>query len=88
MVTTEEVGRVPLFAALDEAEREQLSRVAADISLESGEYAAPQGSQAALFAVLDGRIEPVQRSGATRAGARGAARRGGRQIARSGRRRP
>lgn len=62
MVTTEEVGRVPLFAALDEAEREQLSRVAADISLESGEYAAPQGSQAALFAVLDGRIEPVQRS--------------------------
>ena len=62
MVTTEEVGRVALFAALDEAEREQLSRVAADISLESGEYAAPQGSQAALFAVLDGRIEPVQRS--------------------------
>jgi thioredoxin reductase (NADPH) len=62
MVTGEEIGRVPLFAVLDEAEREQLSRVAADISLESGEYAAPQGSQAALFAVLDGRIEPVQRS--------------------------
>src|SRR5919199_5782016 len=62
MVTPEEVGRVPLFARLDEAQREQLSRVAADISLAPGEYAAPQGSEPALFAVLDGRIEPVQRT--------------------------
>ena len=62
MVTPEEVALVPLFAGLDEAQRERLSRVAADISLEAGEYAAPQGSEAALFAVLEGRIEPVRRA--------------------------
>src|SRR5919199_3649625 len=62
MVTPEEIGLVPLFAELDEAQREQVSRAAADISLVAGEYAAPQGSEAALFAVLDGRIEPVQRA--------------------------
>jgi thioredoxin reductase (NADPH) len=62
MVTPDEVASVPLFAELDESERARLSRVAADISLTAGEYAAPQGSEAALFAVLDGRIEPVQRA--------------------------
>src|SRR3954451_24991530 len=62
MVTPEEIGQVPLFAGIDDAQREQLSRVAADINLDSGEYAAPQGSERALFAVLDGRIEPVRRA--------------------------
>ena len=60
MVTPDEIGLVPLFAQLDAAQRERLSRAAADISLAAGEYAAPQGSEPALFAVLDGRIEPVQ----------------------------
>ena len=60
MVTTEEIGDVALFAALDSAEREQISRVAADISLVAGEYAADEGSERALFAVLEGRIEPVK----------------------------
>src|SRR5829696_7621877 len=60
MVTPEEIGRVPLFAELDAAQCDQLSRLAADISLVAGEYAAPQGSEPALFAVLEGRIEPVQ----------------------------
>src|ERR1044072_7204616 len=43
-------------------ERYRLSRVAADTSLTAGESAAPQGSEPALFAVLEGRIEPVQRT--------------------------
>ena len=60
MVTPDEIGQVPLFAGLDADQREQLSRLAADISLVAGEYAAPQGSEPALFAVLEGRIEPVQ----------------------------
>ena len=60
MVTTEEIGQVALFAALDPAQREQLSRVAADVSLVAGEYAAHQGGERALFAVLEGRIEPVK----------------------------
>jgi thioredoxin reductase (NADPH) len=60
MVTAEEIGEVPVFASLDQAVRERLSRVAADISLAPGEYAAHEGEERALFAVLEGRIEPVQ----------------------------
>src|ERR1051325_7272295 len=60
MVTAEEIAQIALFASLDPAHREQLSRVAADISLAPGEYAADQGSERALFAVLSGKIEPVQ----------------------------
>ncbi len=60
MVTTEEIGGVALFAALDDDERERLSRVAADITLAAGEYAAHEGGERALFAVLEGRIEPIQ----------------------------
>ena len=60
MVTAEEIGAVPLFAALGERERERLSRAAADVSLVPGEYAAPEGSEQALFAILEGRIEPVK----------------------------
>src|SRR4051795_5549022 len=60
MVTAEEIGEITLFAGLDASARERLSRAAADISLVAGEYAAPQGGERALFAVLEGRIEPVQ----------------------------
>jgi thioredoxin reductase (NADPH) len=60
MVTPEEIGRVAVFAGLDAAERAQLSRAAADISLVAGEYAAHEGDERALFAVLEGRIEPVK----------------------------
>ena len=60
VVTAEEIGAVELFAGLDAAERERLSRVAADISLVPGEYAAHEGDERALFAVFEGRIEPVK----------------------------
>ena len=60
MVTAGEIGGVALFAALGEAERERLSGVAADITLMPGEYAAHEGDERALFAVLEGRIEPIK----------------------------
>jgi thioredoxin reductase (NADPH) len=60
MVSAEEIGEVGAFAALDTAEREQLSRVAADIGLVAGEYAANEGDERAIFAVLDGRIEATK----------------------------
>ena len=60
MVTAEEIGEIAVFAALGPAEREELSRRAADVSLVSGEYAAHPGGERALFAVLAGRIEAVQ----------------------------
>ncbi|HEY3188193.1 MAG TPA: cyclic nucleotide-binding domain-containing protein, partial [Solirubrobacteraceae bacterium] len=60
MVTADEIGAVPIFAACGPQERERLSRAAADIALAPGEYAAHEGSERALFAVLEGRIEPVK----------------------------
>jgi thioredoxin reductase (NADPH) len=60
MVTADEIGRVAVFAALRPADRERLARAAADISLEPGEYAVHEGGERALFAVLEGRIEPVK----------------------------
>ena len=60
MVTADEIAEVTIFADLGAAERDRLSRAAADISLLPGEYAAAPGSERALFALLDGRIEAVQ----------------------------
>jgi thioredoxin reductase (NADPH) len=60
MVTADEIAGVTVFAALDPGDRDRLSRVAADISLMPGEYAAQEGDERALFAVLDGRIEAVK----------------------------
>jgi thioredoxin reductase (NADPH) len=59
LVTAEEIGAVAVFAALGPSEREQLSRAAADISLAAGDYAAHEGDERAIFAVLEGRLEPV-----------------------------
>ena len=60
MLTPEEIGRIGLFAGLDEAQLEQLSRAAADVSLVTGEYAAHEGAERALYAVIEGKIEPVR----------------------------
>jgi len=57
LVTADEIARVPVFAALDPAACAQLSRAAADVSLMPGEYAAHEGDERALFALLDGRVE-------------------------------
>jgi thioredoxin reductase (NADPH) len=60
VVTADDIAAITTFADLDEREREQLARAAADISLLPGEYAAPEGSERALYALLDGRIEAVK----------------------------
>jgi thioredoxin reductase (NADPH) len=62
VVTADEIGGIPLFAALGESDRERLCRVAADITLMAGEYAAHEGADRALFALLDGRIEAVKQT--------------------------
>src|SRR3954453_17651318 len=61
MVTAEDIGRIEVFAALELDARARLSQVAADISLIPGEYAAQEGEDRALFAVLEGRIEAGKR---------------------------
>jgi thioredoxin reductase (NADPH) len=60
MITSDEVGTVTLFAGLGEAERQQLARAAADVTLMPGEFAAHEGQDRALFAVIEGRIEAVK----------------------------
>ena len=61
MVTAEEIGRVAVFADLEPAERDRLSRVVADITLAPGESAVNEGDERALFGVLEGRIEVIRR---------------------------
>src|SRR6266571_7514629 len=60
MVTADEIGQVTIFAALDPVDCDRLARVAADISLMPGEYVAHEGDERALFAVREGRIEPIK----------------------------
>jgi thioredoxin reductase (NADPH) len=60
VVTPEEIGGIALFAGLDQGQRERLSRASADVSLAAGEYAANEGDERALLAVLEGRIEPTR----------------------------
>jgi thioredoxin reductase (NADPH) len=60
VITPEEIGEVEVFSSLSLADREQLSRAAADLSLTAGEFAAQEGDERAIFAVLEGRIEAVK----------------------------
>ena len=60
MITPEEIGEVATFSPLAPADRERLARAAADISLPAGEFAAHEGDERALFAILSGRIEAVK----------------------------
>jgi thioredoxin reductase (NADPH) len=60
VISAEELAGVPMFAGLGPEACERLCRAAADISLVAGEYAVAEGSERALFAVLEGRIEAVR----------------------------
>ena len=60
MVTAEEVAGIEVFAMLGSERQERLARAAADVILAPGEYAANEGDDRALFAVLEGRIETVK----------------------------
>src|SRR5919201_2076546 len=60
MVTAEDIRAISIFAALEPEQCARIARAAADVRLVAGEYAAHEGSERALFAVLGGRIEPVR----------------------------
>ncbi len=60
MVTADEVARIEIFAGLRPDELERLARSAADLTLVPGELAVQEGSERALFGVLEGRIEAVK----------------------------
>ena len=60
MVTAEEIAAIEVFAMLEPEQQTRLARSAADVILAAGEYAANEGDDRALFAVLEGRIEAVK----------------------------
>ncbi len=60
MITADDVSRITIFAELGEDDRAQLARAAADLTLAAGEFAAEQGSERALFGLIEGCIEAVQ----------------------------
>jgi thioredoxin reductase (NADPH) len=60
MITADEVAGIEVFAMLGPDQQAQLARSAADVILPSGEYAANEGDDRALFAVLEGKIEAVK----------------------------
>ena len=60
MITPEEIQSIGLFATLGGDACARISNAAADVALVDGEYAAHEGDDPALFALLDGRIEAVK----------------------------
>jgi thioredoxin reductase (NADPH) len=60
MLTSDDVRAIPLFSALATPELERLAGVAEDIHLNANEFAVPEGGEAALFAVLSGKIEVIK----------------------------
>src|SRR6516225_8838563 len=63
VVTAGEIAGIEVFAVLGADEQERLARASADVCLVAGEYAANEGDDRALFAVLEGRIEAVKDTG-------------------------
>jgi len=61
MLTTDEIAAIPLFSTLPVAGLERLAGMAADLRLNAGEFAVHEGGEAALFAVLSGKMEVVKR---------------------------
>ena len=61
MLTSDDVRAIPLFSALATSELERLAGVAEDIYLAANEFAVPEGGEAALFAVLSGKIEVIKK---------------------------
>jgi len=57
MLTIDELAAIPLFSSLEAAALKELSRTAADMHLNVGEYAVHEGDEPALYVVLEGNFE-------------------------------
>jgi thioredoxin reductase (NADPH) len=60
MLTAEEIQAIPLFSTLLARDLTRLAQTSADMHLDPGEWAVPEGGERALFAVLSGKIEVVK----------------------------
>ena len=60
MLTPDELAAIPLFSTLSPAALAEIARAAADIRLNTGEFAVYEGEPPALFVVLEGTIEVIK----------------------------
>ena len=60
MLTADDIRAVPLFVSLPCEQLDHIEQTAADIHLSAGEFAVAEGGEAALFAVLSGKIEVIK----------------------------
>jgi thioredoxin reductase (NADPH) len=60
MITSKDLEKIPVFAAVEEQERRRLARRAADIHLEPGEWLIREGEEANFFVVLEGELEAIK----------------------------
>jgi thioredoxin reductase (NADPH) len=61
MLTADEIGAIPLFSTLPRHNLERLAQTSADLRLNTGEFVVREGDDAALFAVISGRLEVMKR---------------------------
>ena len=60
MITSADLAQIPLFAGVDEPERQRLARKAADIHLVPGDWLAREGEEPRFFVTLEGEFEIVK----------------------------
>ena len=60
MITSRDLETIPVFAGVEEPERQRLARRAADIHLEPGEWLIREGEEPRFFVILEGELEAVK----------------------------
>jgi thioredoxin reductase (NADPH) len=60
MITSKDLKDVPVFAGVDEQERQRLARLAADIHLEPGDWLLREGEESRFFVILEGELEVMK----------------------------
>lgn len=60
MITAAELAQIPVFAGLEESERQRFAQKAADIRLETGDWLIREGEEPRFFVVLEGLLQTVK----------------------------
>ena len=60
MITSTDLAQVPLFAEVEEAERQRLARKAADIRLAPGQFLIREGEEPRFFVIFAGELEVLK----------------------------
>jgi thioredoxin reductase (NADPH) len=60
MITSSDLAQIPVFAAVDELERQRLARRAADIHLNPGDWLMREGEEPSFFVVLEGTLDAIK----------------------------